>query len=294
MKTIRITKLVIAVSCLLAAANGSWGALTYIQVTALNGVNNINSTAYLNDQMLVVSPGSSGGAAITASSSWSGAWVADIKSGPGYGSADPFLGFCTDIANQMPNSGSGGYAYEAHLFSDGAYGGMSNPETGGNPPDPNWANSGSGGRAAWVYNTYIGVVKTATDNNAANAAALRSAMAIAIWEALYEGSGTFDVKSKSTSGRSFAASGSGLDTIVSVNTTIAQLANSWLNSGAPLWAGFNSTWWAEQSSTGYGDVQSLMGPVSAVPEPTTVVAGLLLLLPFGASTLRTFRRTRAA
>jgi len=33
---------------------------------------------------------------------------------------------------------------------------------------------------------------------------------------------------------------------------------------------------------------------SAVPEPTTVIAGALLLLPFGASTLRILRKSRAA
>jgi hypothetical protein len=31
-----------------------------------------------------------------------------------------------------------------------------------------------------------------------------------------------------------------------------------------------------------------------VPEPTTMVAGALLLLPFGASTLRILRKNRAA
>jgi hypothetical protein len=31
-----------------------------------------------------------------------------------------------------------------------------------------------------------------------------------------------------------------------------------------------------------------------VPEPTTMVAGVLLLLPFGASTLRVLRKNRAA
>jgi len=34
--------------------------------------------------------------------------------------------------------------------------------------------------------------------------------------------------------------------------------------------------------------------VSAVPEPTTIISGVLMLLPFGASTLRILRRNRAA
>jgi hypothetical protein len=36
------------------------------------------------------------------------------------------------------------------------------------------------------------------------------------------------------------------------------------------------------------------GNVSVVPEPTTMLAGALLLLPFGASTIRILRRNRAA
>ena len=31
-----------------------------------------------------------------------------------------------------------------------------------------------------------------------------------------------------------------------------------------------------------------------IPEPTTMIAGALLLLPFGASTLRMLRKTRTA
>jgi hypothetical protein len=34
--------------------------------------------------------------------------------------------------------------------------------------------------------------------------------------------------------------------------------------------------------------------ILAVPEPTTMVAGALLLLPFGASTLRLLRKNRTA
>jgi hypothetical protein len=34
--------------------------------------------------------------------------------------------------------------------------------------------------------------------------------------------------------------------------------------------------------------------LTVVPEPTTMIAGALLLLPFGASTLRILRKTRTA
>jgi len=41
-----------------------------------------------------------------------------------------------------------------------------------------------------------------------------------------------------------------------------------------------------------GAAGSYSGSIAAVPEPTTVIAGALLLLPFGASTLRILRRNR--
>src|ERR1039458_4069384 len=45
-------------------------------------------------------------------------------------------------------------------------------------------------------------------------------------------------------------------------------------------------------SSGSVDINSIT--VSPVPEPTTMIAGALLLLPFGASTIRKFRKNRTA
>jgi hypothetical protein len=43
-----------------------------------------------------------------------------------------------------------------------------------------------------------------------------------------------------------------------------------------------------------GGLQGFFGPDLAVPEPTTMIAGALLLLPFGASTIRILRKNRKA
>lgn len=69
------------------------------------------------------------------------------------------------------------------------------------------------------------------------------------------------------------------------------------------WETFNFTFTATSASTiiafnGVGaDNQKYIGLdnviVSPIPEPTTMIAGALLLLPFGASTLRNLRRHRA-
>jgi hypothetical protein len=50
------------------------------------------------------------------------------------------------------------------------------------------------------------------------------------------------------------------------------------------------------SSDGSVDINSITvgAYVAAVPEPTTIIAGAMLLLPFGASTLRILRKSRAA
>jgi hypothetical protein len=49
----------------------------------------------------------------------------------------------------------------------------------------------------------------------------------------------------------------------------------------------------QPSNVGYGDSGVTYNIISDVPEPTTMIAGALLLLPFGASTLRILRRRTA-
>ena len=49
-----------------------------------------------------------------------------------------------------------------------------------------------------------------------------------------------------------------------------------------------------QLTTGTGYTTTYSGSLSAVPEPTTMIAGALLLLPFGASTVRILRKRQTA
>jgi hypothetical protein len=97
----------------------------------------------------------------------------------------------------------------------------------------------------------------------------------------------------------------GLNALLNVNVT--GLAYAGLNpdllslvAGAPgdsmnLSFQFNPGQTLTQLTTGAGPyVTSYSGSIAAVPEPTTVVAGVLLLLPFGASTLRILRKNRTA
>jgi hypothetical protein len=215
------------------------------------------------------------GASVLASSGWSGAWNAEIMSGPNTGFK--FLSFCTDMGNTMVN---GTWTYEQTGFSAANNTGNND----GIAPDPSWANFGvSGQRASLIYNNNIGSV---------NSAISRTAMAIAIWEALYEdGLGTggvgFNVSTKNTDtlGRGFTVTATNPDAVAAV-----AMANSWLgalNGGA---LGGNFTWFAEMETP---DVQSLIGPILPVPEPGTYLAGALLLLPILASRVNAWRRKRA-
>ncbi len=262
--------------------------MTEINVTALSGVNHITSTAYgekttwwgAKEQYVM------------SSSSWAGAWNATIKSGDAAGGPNNFLGFCLDIGNSMSDNTpyNPSYTYKAQSFVSGS--GTTGGNNDGAPPDPTWATASSGQRAAWIYSTYVSTVNTAAE---------RSAMCIAIWESLYEGSGTFGVTTKSTTGRTFSVCGSGLSVMTEQGKSVADLANSWLL--ASVGADFSkltSIWWAEAECH---DVQSILGPGPTpipdggdpvVPEPSTIIAGALLLLPFGASTIKRIRKNAKA
>lgn len=257
-----------------AFTQASW-ATVEIRVTALASVNGLNSSVY-------------NGASVLNSSGWAGGWDATIMSGPQAGFN--FLSFCTDIGNTM---GNGTWTYEPTTFSSASDPGNNN----GIPPDPSWANGGtSGQRASLIYNNNKLLAETAgtISINSVSTTQLqrRSALAIAIWEALYEdaSTGLFSVSTKNVGGRGYQVTASGTDANNARDT-----ANFWLmalngaNAGS---LGPNVTWFAEQEpgSPGPiapGDVQSLMAPASAVPEPATYLAGALLALPFLASTVRT-------
>jgi len=255
-------KLAVVLGCSVMATGAAW-ATVEIKVTAQNGTG-MSSYAY-----------ATGGGDPLASSSWAGSWWAVVQPGgspplpaPGYS----FTGFCTDIGNTMSSGKI--YTYEPLAFSP-----VSTATPNGTPPDPNWADNMAGQKAAWLYNSKIGNVVDADS---------RSALCIAIWEALYEGSGVYNVTFRGTDSTSTG------DTLTPTfystgSSAVLTLANQWLQDGVNAsWAGYNFTWFSERENP---DVQSLAGPWNAVPEPTTLIAGALLLLPFGVSTVRRFRRS---
>ncbi len=257
----------------LLLAGSAWGATTQIYVTANNGVSGLTSTAY--------DPSGN------KSSTWAGNWNAKITGGA-VPAGSPALNttwqsFCMDIGNSMASGKT--YTYTASTFAAG------NPPA-NDPPNPRWV-FGGGSKAGYLYGKYLSSVVNSIS---------RSALAIAIWEVLYESGPTYSVSTRdATKGFQVVGSGKAVTKFdangFALNGSDANkaivMANVWLKAaqtegfpGAP-----GTTWWKE--TTEPGDPQSLIGVPSMVPEPSTYVAGLLLGLPVLVNGVRSWRKRRA-
>lgn len=249
--------------------SASWATLD-IKVVVQNGVANgsLNSKAYDS-------------ATVLASTGWAGAWTATITGGDvggNYDINDTWLAFCTDLGNTMSSTLT--YKYDPKPFSAG------DPNA-ANPPDPKWAQANAGLFASKIYDAHVAEIDTPIE---------RSAMAIAIWEVLYENSPAngepYDVLTKG-SGRGFVVTTSTGSTTLGDFSADAQSAikkaNDWLDAIGGQ-TGPPKTWFAEADTR---NPQSILGPENPVPEPGTYIAGALLLLPFFASTIRAVRRPRS-
>jgi hypothetical protein len=78
-----------------------------------------------------------------------------------------------------------------------------------------------------------------------------------------------------------------------LNADLLTLANG-KNGSVNLSFQFNPGQTLSQLTTGTSQSTSFSGSITAIPEPSTVVAGALLLLPFGVSTIRILRKNRVS
>jgi hypothetical protein len=126
--------------------------------------------------------------------------------------------------------------------------------------------------AANIFYTHQGVLTSGSQ-------AERSALQLAVWEALY------DTGTGSTLGL-----GDGRFRVNSGDAAAITLAATWLSQvdASARYAGFLLVPDPVQQYGLFG--QEVFYNVTPVPEPTTLIAGALLLLPFGASTIRILRR----
>jgi hypothetical protein len=174
------------------------------------------------------------------------------------------LTFCTDVGVNWKNTDT----YTALAFA-GA--------TGVNPP---WANTPKSiQNASWLYNTYF-VPNSSAYVNDPNLAA---GMQLAIWKVLYDttASGTVSTLDGSTGALRATGFGGG---IADANTLI-NAVNTARGNGS--FVQYLDTWLKPNDLASQGLIYNALTPV---PEPTTMLAGLLLLLPFGATLIRRFRK----
>ncbi len=162
-----------------------------------------------------------------------------------------------------------------------------------------FANSGSGVNPAWsagissiqdaayLYNTYF-VGKTLT-------AAQNASLQLAIWKVLYDSVDGGIVANPCFMNGNLQACGFGravmadaLAMVLSVNTAI--------NNGTFVY--YDSSWLSPNDGKSQGLIYTPSAntpnvPTTAVPEPATIVAGALMLLPFGISAVKIIRRKQA-
>jgi hypothetical protein len=200
------------------------------------------------------------------------------------GPTPTFTSVCADIGGTV-------YLGQNYTYSDGAVfngqGGIRPSWGAGNAGialDTPWTSLTAGQQAdasaainaaAGIFYQHGSVLTTGTITQ-------RAALQLAVWAALYDtaaGGTVYDLDNSANHGRFYVSSG---------DVDARALAETWL---------------AELTGVRYaGDLlipedhtaQEMLYQVTPVPEPTTLIAGALLLLPFGASTLPILRKHRTA
>ena len=138
--------------------------------------------------------------------------------------------------------------------------------------------------ASWLYNNVF-IPNSSTYINSASQGA---AMQLAIWKTLYDTDATGQTSSSFATGRLNTIGGAWAGAVAGAQSLITQVDNARLAGGFPL---YTDTWLHPVSDNTQGMLYNSLTPI---PEPTTMIAGALLLLPFGASTLRFIRKNRTA
>jgi hypothetical protein len=122
------------------------------------------------------------------------------------------------------------------------------------------------GEVAWLLANY------ASTGQGAEEVALQAA----IWHVIYNGSAGYAMNHTVSLDTSVATS----DEVTDYNNMLGALGSNTGNAASFAWLTLNPD----------DQVQGLV----AVPESTTILAGAMLLLPFGASTMRFLRKSRVA
>jgi hypothetical protein len=144
--------------------------------------------------------------------------------------------------------------------------------------------------AEWIYNNYFIVPGLGSITTSRGAA-----VQLAIWKVLYDTAASGQLSSTSFGSGLLRANGFSNPAIL--DATAMLTAVNAARSGGTFTA-YLDTWLSPINDTLDSGPLSTQGmiynPSTPVPEPSTIIAGVLLLLPFGASTIRFVRKNRIA
>jgi hypothetical protein len=191
-----------------------------------------------------------------------------------------YVTVCTDV---------GALLYIGRPYTYNSPGTPFSGQTGINPAWGTAANDGSAAEAilnaAYIFNTYGQLTATGLGTGSQANADLNTAIQLAVWDVLYNtvANGTVTGSRISFSGYdSGVANDLASFDLASLNGSYTYLSGSLLIpvllSGSAL------------ASNGGEQPQELL--IQSVPEAPTVIAGMLLLIPFAASTFKILRRNR--
>jgi hypothetical protein len=140
--------------------------------------------------------------------------------------------------------------------------------------------------ASWLWNTYgMNIVNNTGNINYQNQRA--AALEFAVWTALYDSTGYGAVSSGPWSPNGLGSAPYSVGSYYADYLTALNAAGG----NIPLYTGniLRGTAYTES-----GQQQEFLMLGTPVPEPTTLIAGALLLLPFGVNTIRMLRNRRTA
>lgn len=207
-----------------------------------------------------------------------------------------YISLCTDFLGSLYVGKTYQYDGQAVPIASGTIGGIA----------PGWSSAESFTLASYLFNTDgdLGSGGLGTGNKAGISVEDMAALQLAVWIVLYDSTvTTTTTKGKTTttttvndgSGAAFQVTGGSDSGAIALALSEVKTACAFVNGLTGNYNGMDSLLVPDaklgyQGNADNEDPQELM--YSSVPEPATILAGVLLLLPLGVSTIRNLRKSQ--